>query len=60
MKRLVYISGTLFSMLTVLGILFKVQHWPGAGIGITLGLAGMALIFIPSFAKYKYDKDKKE
>jgi len=39
-------------------VLFKIQHWPGASILLILGLAGLAIIFIPSFAKYKYDKDK--
>jgi len=59
MKKLVYISGTLFSMLTVLGILLKIDHWPGGIALLTLGLGGIALIFIPSFAIYKYNKDKK-
>jgi len=58
MKNLVFISGALFSSLTLLGGLFKIQHWPGASILLVLGLAGLAVIFIPSFAKYKYDKDK--
>lgn len=56
MKKLVYISGALTAMLALLGILFKIQHWPGAGPMLVLGIAGFALIFIPSFAKYKYDK----
>ncbi len=50
MKKLVYISGTLFSMLTVLGILLKIDHWPGGIALLTLGLGGIALIFIPSLA----------
>jgi len=58
MKNLAFISGALFSSLTILGVLFKIQHWPGASILLVLGLAGLAIIFIPSFAKYKYDKDK--
>lgn len=58
MKKLTFISGVLFSSLTILGALFKIQHWPGASILIVLGLTGVALVFIPSFAKYKYDQDK--
>lgn len=58
MKKLAFISGSLFSSLTVLGVLFKIHYWPGASILIILGLAGLALVFSPSFAKYKYDKDK--
>jgi len=58
MKKLAFISGALFSSLTLLGVLFKIQHFPGGGILLILGLAGLAVIFIPSFAKYKYDKEK--
>ena len=58
MKRLTFISAALFSSLTVLGILFKILHWPGAGPFLLFGLVGIALIFIPSYAKYQYDKDK--
>ncbi len=58
MKKLTFISGALFSSLTLLGIVWKIQHWPGASIFLVLGLVGLALIFIPSFAKYKYDQDK--
>jgi len=56
MKKLAYVSGALTSMLALLGILFKIQHWPGAAILLVLGIGGFALIFKPSFAKYKYDK----
>jgi uncharacterized membrane protein YccC len=58
MKNLVFISGTLFSSLTLLGVLFKIQYWTGGSILLVFGLAGLALIFIPSFAKYTYNKDK--
>lgn len=57
MKKLAYISGVMTSMMALLGMLFKIQHWPGAGILLTIGIAGFALIFIPSYAKYKYDKE---
>ena len=57
MKKLAYVSGALTSMMALLGILFKIQHWPGAGILLILGVGGLSLIFIPSFAKYKYDKE---
>ena len=57
MKKLAYVSGALTSMMALLGILFKIMIWPGASILLVLGIAGFALIFIPSFAKYKYDKE---
>jgi len=57
MKKLVYVSGALTSMLTLLGILFRTMHWPLGTIMFVLGFAGFVLIFVPSFAKYMYDKE---
>jgi hypothetical protein len=58
MKQLAFISGALSTSLFVLGSLFKLMHWPGAGPLLTFGLVGIALIFIPSVTKYQYSKDK--
>ena len=58
MKKLVFISGGLSGSLTVLGYLFKILHWPGAGILSLLGLGILSILFIPSLAKYLYDKSK--
>jgi len=58
MKKLVFISGGLSGSLTGLGILFKILHWPGAGILLLLGLGILSILFIPSLAKYLYDKSK--
>ncbi len=58
MKKLTFISGALFSSLTVLAVLFKLLHLQGAPELLTIGLAGFALIFIPALAKYSYDKKK--
>jgi len=44
-KRLfLFISTFLAALLTIGGILFKVQHWPGAGVIITL--SGVVTIFL--------------
>ncbi len=58
MKKLAYISGALFSSITVLASLFKLLHLQGAQILLAVGLAGIALIFIPAYAKYRYDRTK--
>ena len=58
MKKLVFISGGLSGSLTVLGILFKIMHWPGAGVLLMLGLGILSLVYIPSLAKYLFDKGK--
>lgn len=56
MKKTAFISSTLFGNLTLLGILFKVMHWPGAGIILVTGIAGLALIGLPSAAIHRYQK----
>jgi hypothetical protein len=58
MRKFVFISGALFSSSTLLSILFKLMHWPGATILLILGLAGLALLFIPFYAFYQYNKGK--
>lgn len=56
MKSFVYLTGSLSASLTVLGLLFKIQHWPGASVMLVLGMAMFALFFSPAFAFYKYAK----
>jgi len=58
MKKLVFISGGLSGSLTGLGILFKIMHWPGAGLFFLIGLGILSILFIPSLTKYLYDKSK--
>jgi len=58
MKSLVFISGGLSGSLTGLGILFTLMHWPGAGVLLMLGLGTLSIVFIPSLAKYLFDKSK--
>jgi|TARA_B110000046_G_scaffold102483_1_gene110124 hypothetical protein len=53
-KRITYISGALFSSLTLLSGLFKTLHLQGATFLLIAGLMGLALVFIPAFAIYKY------
>ncbi len=55
-----YLTGMITGMITILGTLFKIQHWPGASILITLGLAGLALGFLPAFARYKIKEAKRK
>ena len=56
MKKLVVISGALFSSMTLLSVLFKVLHWQGAAELLIVGIFGLAIIFIPALAKYLYDR----
>jgi hypothetical protein len=56
----IYLTGMIAGMFAILGTLFKVQHWPGASIMLTLGLAGLALVFLPLFARYRIRESKKK
>lgn len=59
MKKTVKISGVTSIILILLGVIFKTMHWPGAGIGVVLGLGFFSLIFIPLNIVLKF-KDNKE
>lgn len=56
MKKLVIICGALFSSMTLLSVLFKLLHWQGATELLIVGMFGLTIIFIPTLAKYLYDK----
>ena len=47
MKTLAYCTGAFFLSATLLGMMFKILHWPGAGILLVSGVAGLSLIAIP-------------
>ena len=54
MKGLAFSTMAIFTGLTILGVLFKVMHWPGANIGLVLGICGLAFFAVPVFTFYKY------
>lgn len=58
MKLAIHIIGALSSMLFIVGILFKLQHWPGAGVLLTFGLGIFAIVFIPLYTIYHYRKSE--
>lgn len=60
MRKIVYISGALFSSITLLSVLFKMLHFQGAQIVLIIGIVGLALIFIPLYAIYRYTKNKQK
>jgi hypothetical protein len=57
MRKIIYISGALFSSITLLSILFKILHLQGAQTLLIIGILGLAFIFIPLYAIYKYNKN---
>ena len=48
MKNTMKISGITGTILLGFAALFKIQHWPGAGIMLTLGALALAFVFLPS------------
>jgi hypothetical protein len=58
MKNLMKISGVSGTMLLGVAALFKIMHWPGAGIMLTLGAFIMAFIFMPSSLSVLYKESK--
>jgi GldL N-terminal domain len=61
MKQKIYILGLITVMVIFLGTIFKVNHWPGAGIMLTAGLGTFVLAFIPLalISSYRRDDNKR-
>lgn len=54
-KRLIlYISAFLTGMFFIMGVLFKIQHWPGAGLILTLATLSAILFFIPALTIVRF------
>ena len=48
MKQKIYILGIVSSMIMVTGSMFKVNHWPAAGILLTIGAFLLVFLFLPA------------
>jgi len=48
MKQKIYILGIVSAMILITGTMFKVQHWPGAGIMISAGTVLLLTAFLPA------------
>ena len=48
MKQKIYILGIISTIILSTGVIFKVEHWPAAGILITAGTLILVLIFFPA------------
>ena len=59
MKKTMKVSGIISTILLMVGSLFKIQHWPGAGAMLTLGFFILCFLFLPS-ANYIMHKQKKD
>ena len=56
---LLFISAFLACTFFIVGVLFKIQHWPGAGVLISLAIISGAVIFLPLLLAMKLQEDDK-
>ena len=61
MKQKIYILGLITALLTLTGSVFKINHYPGAGILLSAGIILFVLVFIPAalMNHYKSGDNKK-
>jgi len=57
MKQKKYILGLVAAIIVVLGTIFKLNHWPAAGILLTLGMLLFVLVFLPLALISNYRKE---
>lgn len=58
MKQKIYIFGLITNLVIFTGTLFKINHLPGAGILLTIGIGTLVLFFIPIALLNSYKADK--
>ncbi len=58
MKQKLYIFGIITTMVVIAGTIFKINHWPGAGILLFAGLGTFVLIFLPLALRNHYNAEK--
>jgi hypothetical protein len=59
MKNKIYLLGIILIILFTLGAIFKMMHWPGAGIVLTVSLGLFSLVFAPLAVINCYREEKK-
>jgi hypothetical protein len=61
MKQKIYILGVVTTLIVFSGIIFKIEHWPAAGILLTIGLVTLVLVFLPLavISHYKGEGNRK-
>jgi hypothetical protein len=45
----VFVSGMVSMIIIITGLIFKVMHWPGAGLALDIGAVVLVLVFVPLF-----------
>lgn len=57
MKTKIYYTGLIAALLMFLGVLFKMQHWPGASILLTVGTFTVLFLFLPFALRNSYKSE---
>lgn len=60
MKKATGILGIISSALIMSGVVFKINHFPGAGVLLTLGLALISVVVLPLFASIEMKKQSSQ
>ena len=62
MKKFIYISGIILINLHLAGVIFKINHWPGAGVLLSISIVLMVFLFFPIalVTSYMQHKDKSQ
>lgn len=59
MKKFMYILGMIAPAMLITGTIFKIQHWPGAGVLLVLSLFLLGAIYLPVFVMVKIRDTRK-
>jgi len=57
-KRRIYIIGTAGAIFYIMGMLFKIQHWPAASVLMVLGLIILGFIVLPMYTWQSWKDEK--
>ncbi len=60
MKKFMYILGMIAPSMVIIGTIFKIMHWPGASVLLTLGLFLLAAVYLPVFVSIRIRDTRKE
>jgi hypothetical protein len=60
MKKFMYILGMIAPAMLITGTIFKIQHWPGAGVLLVLSLFILGAIYLPVFVMVKIRDTREE
>lgn len=60
MKKFMYILGMIAPAMLIAGTIFKIQHWPGAGVLLVLSLFLLGAVYLPVFVMVKIRDTRKK